>query len=205
MNTQDQELRPPYVEFVTRVKEDRSELTAHGTWAVRDVIVAKITRPGQKDTVEREAEGWILDLRKQAADNRIPHSWPQHFSAALKAYKEGLELPVNGVPIKGWGLLTPAQQETVVRAGIKTVEDLAAASAEAIAHVGMGGIVWRDAAKSWLAQGKDKGAVAQEVADLKRDNAALKEELANRDEQLKELVARVAALEPPPKQKVGPL
>lgn len=191
--------RPPYVEFITRSVEDKGRgMTEYGTWHVRDLIIAKITRPGQKDTVERVAEEWVADLRRQAADGRVPMSWARGFAERLAAYKDGQELPPDGIPIKGWQLLTPAQQETVIRAGIKTVEDLAAANAEAVGKIGMGAVTWKQAAVAWLAQGKDKGAVAAQVADLQRDNEVLQAALTEAQSQLKALAAEIAGLRPSP-------
>lgn len=195
LDPQNPEHRPPYVEFVTRAVEDRTkEWNELGMYGVKDVIIAKITRPGQRDTVERLAEEWVVDLHKQANDGRIPREWATQFGRALEAFRNGQELPLDGTPIRGWNLLTPAQQETVIRAGIRTVEDLAALNQEGIGKIGMGGITWKNAAQAWLQQGRDKGAVAAEVADLKRDNEALKEELAKRDEQMQDILRQLGEL-----------
>lgn len=200
---QSNEERPPYVEFVTRAVEDRTQAkTDYGTYPVKDIILAKITRPGQKDTVERLADEWIENLKKQAGDQRIPFSWVQHFSAALESFKTGQELPLNGIAIRGWQLLTPAQQETVIRAGIRTVEDLAALNQEGIGRLGMGAVTWKNAATAWLDQGKDKGAVADQIATLKRDNAQLNETVAGLLETVKALQAQQA---PPPQSPASTL
>lgn len=199
LDPQNPDHRPPYVDFVTRSVEDRAQPKNDlGMYHLKDLVIAKITRPGQKDTVERDAEDWVKSLHKQAHDGRIPQAWVEHFSRALEAYKQGQEVPVNGTPIRGWGCLTPAQQETIVRAGVRTVEDLAALNAEGIAKLGMGGVTWKNAATAWMAQQRDKGAVASEVADLKRDNTALQESLAEAHANIKLLSEQLAALRPEP-------
>jgi hypothetical protein len=196
MQQQNPNDRPPYVKFITRPVEDRSTEIIKGKYGFRDIHLAQITRPGQKDTVERVAQEWIDDLHRQAADSRIPQTWPEGFQKMYDAWKNGQEVPVEGTPIRGWPLLSPAQQETILLAGIRTVEDLATMSDEAVRHIGTGGVTFRNTAKGWLDQANDKGAVAAEVATLKRDNESLTEQNKEMREQLAALSARLDALAP---------
>ncbi len=184
---------PPYVEFVKRAVEDRSQEVVRGAYGFRDIHIAKITRPGQKDTVERLAEEWLADLWKQSRDGRIPTSWAEGFEKKFQAWQTGQEIPADGTPIRGWALLSPAQQEIIVSKGIRSVEDLAACSEEAIRGIGMGAVEFRNKARAWVEQYKDKGAVAAQVATLQRDNEALKETLAQLREQLDALTPKKEA------------
>lgn len=173
LNPNDPNNRPPYVQFKTVAIEDRAQSLAQGHYVAKDVILAQITRPGQRDTVEREVTQWLADLDKQAQDGRIPPHWATQFRQMYETYKTGETPPENGTPIKGWQLLSPAQQQVVLKAGIRTVEDLATASAEALGHIGMGAITWQQKAKTWLTAAKDTGQIVERLQTLERDNAQL--------------------------------
>jgi hypothetical protein len=172
------DMRPPYVRFERRPVEDRTKLLQSGRYGFKDVDIACITSPGQKDIVERPAQEWLTYLAKQADDGRIPSTWVEHFRKTYDSWQQGQEAPVSGTPIKGWALLSPAQQENVIQANIRSVEDLAAANDSAIGAIGMGGLTYRDKARAWLAESEKQGSTAEQLASLQRDNEALKAQVA---------------------------
>lgn len=196
-NPNDPNNRPPYVQFKFVAMEDRAASLSAGHYVGKDVVFAAITRPGQKDTIEREALGWLADLDKQARDGRIPSNWPAQFRQAFEAFVKGEEIPENGTPIRGWTVLGPAQQQAVIKAGIRTIEDLAAASAEALGHIGMGAIAWQQKAQAWLKAAKDTGQIVERLQTLERDNA----QLAKDNEILLAEVKRLNSLVPSQKEK----
>lgn len=177
MNQQDIQNLPPYVVFEKRAVEDRAKELSAGVYGVKDVDFVKVTRPGQRDTVEKEAEAWVSELEKKARDNLAPQSWADHFRKQYEAWKLGQELPLNGTPIKGWQLLSPAQQQNLITFGIRTVEDLAGASDEAIQRLGMGAMSLKQKAANWLSEGKDKGASAARMTALEIENKELRDKL----------------------------
>lgn len=174
--TPDPNSMPPYVTFEKRPVIDRTKELSQGVYGFRDVNMAFITRPGQRDTVEKEAEVWLAELATRAKDGFIPAQWPPHFQALYEAWKKGEEAPVNGTPITGWALLSPAEQKTILAVGIRSIEDLSTLSDEAVRAVGMGASVWKQKAIDWLRAAKDTGPLVAELATLKRDNATLKEQ-----------------------------
>jgi hypothetical protein len=180
MQMNSNEEKPPYVVFELRAVEDRNASVKEGRYIAKDVIFAQITRPGSRDTHEEEAEQWLLKLAKRAADGIIPQGWVSKFSTELEAFKKNETLPEAGTPIKGWQIISPAVQTQIIRAGFRTVEDLAAAPEVELVSIGMGGPTWREKARAWIAEGKEKGASAEKVADLTQkvtDLTALVEKL----------------------------
>jgi polyhydroxyalkanoate synthesis regulator phasin len=100
-------------------------------------------------------------------------------------------MPLNGEPIKGWGVISPAQQANLIAINILTVEDLAAVNDEGCRRIGMGAAELRDKAKAWLSQMADKGPLTQENALLKGENVALKGENETLKARVKELSERL--------------
>lgn len=194
MQGQDINSLPPYVVFSYRAVENREEEIKKGKYGFKDVAFAAITRPGQRDTVEKEAEAWLDDLEKKANDGAVPAAWVPHFRAKFDAWKKGEEIPEEGIPLKGWPLLTPGEVAAITQSGIKTVEALAGASDEALKLIGMGAAVWKSKAKNFLDAASGTGALVARTATLERDNADLRAKL-------EETLALVRQLTPPPEKK----
>lgn len=173
--------RPPYVAFETRAIEDRTASIEAGHYVAHDVDYVVITPAGSKDQIERIAEEWLAQIRRQAGEGKYNPVWVQHFEAVYRQWKETNTIPENGTSIKAWPLLSPAQVATVLAANIRTVEDLATANEDAIRRLGMGGRDLKTKAVAWLDSAKDAGKVAAE-------NAALKLELDGLREQVQELM-----------------
>lgn len=183
---------PPYVRFSVMPVEDRTQLLTNGKYGFRNVEVAHVTRPGQRDTVVREAEAWLADLQKRSADGMVPANWFTHFSAMYEAWKKGLEMPMEGTPLRGWSLLLPAAVENLLLLGFQTVEQLAAADETAVQRIGVGGVRMRELARDWLASSdQGKAAAAQEA--LRVENAALRERVDTLARQIADLTARLPA------------
>jgi len=155
--------RPPYVAFEVRAVEDRTKLLSEGHYGTKDVDFAIITRPGDRDTVEKPALEWLKELAVKAKQEMIPQTWVVAFNAAYKAWKEGEELPVDGVPIKGWPILSPSAQKDILAAGIRTVEDLAAAPESTLALIGTGALTFKQKAAAWLLAANDFGKVTEQM------------------------------------------
>jgi hypothetical protein len=106
---------------------------------------------------------------------------------------KGEDLPESGTPIKGWGLLSPAVQEMLIHAGIRTVEDLSRLPDGDLPRLGMGMHHYREKAKAFLETASTSGAIVEEIANLKTklaDAVAMIEKLSGEN---KALVAKVSA------------
>lgn len=184
---------PPFVRFSEMPVEDRNILLENGRYGFRDVKIAHITRPGQRDTVVKEAELWLNDLKKASADGHIPPEWYPHFRSLYDNWCKGLELPVAGTPIRGWTVLSPSQVENLLLLNFRTVEELAAANEAAIQRIGLGGLRMREMARDWLAAA-DNGKAAAQLEAQRVQNETLTLQIEALQAQVKRLSAAQEAV-----------
>lgn len=181
------EERPAYVTFEIRAVEDRNATIKNGYYSTRDVEFALVTPPYSKDCIEMECGVWLKKNDDDERNGRIPAKWRDAWKAAYTAWKSGQELPLDGYPIKGWGVLSPSQQQNLLAVGIKTVQDLARANDEGLRRIGMGAVDLKNRATAWLKAEAGPGKLAQE-------NAALKVKVDDQAEQIKQLAETVDEL-----------
>ena len=179
--------RPSYVRFERLAVEDRAASIRDGQYVARDVDYALITAAGSKDIFKTKAVQWMADLKQQAAIEKIPLAWVDHYKKQYDAWLNGQELPINGTPIKGWGVISPAQQTTLIHNNVFTVEDLATLNDEGLRRIGMGAVQLRTKAAAWVAQLADKGPLTQEIAAVRTENVTLKLSMESMQKQLDEL------------------
>ena len=173
------EERKPYVRFERMSVEDAAATLAAGRYVAKDVDYVLITPPYSKDVFKQKVKNWFEQLNADAANGRIPDTWIHDWRKMYEMYQKGQDIPLNGTPIRGWGVISPAQQETLTRMHILTVEDLAGVNAEGINRIGMGAVDLKNRAQAWLAQLNDSGKVTLEVAALKNENDVLKKSVEN--------------------------
>lgn len=160
--------RPPYVVFKMIPQEDRAASEESGHYVSKDVCFAVITPQGSKDKIERNADEWIKYITDQAKEGRFPQEWVSGYKHALAEYREGREVPESGTPIVNWPALSEAQRENILRANIRTVEDLANANEAACAEIGMGARALKQQAQAWLDASEGVGKTAAELGKLRR-------------------------------------
>ena len=106
----------------------------------------------------------------------------KRFERHYQAFKQRVELPLEGTPLSEWPVITRSQAEELAFASVKTVEQLANMS-DAIASGFMGGQMFKAKAQKWLEQAKSDVSVGQ-----------LEAELAKRDAQIEALSAKLESL-----------
>lgn len=183
----EREARPAFVTFERVAVEDKAASLKAGHYVAKDVDYALITPSYSKDVMKHKVSTWFPQLEIDLKNGRIPESWVNTYKKQYEAFKNGQELPLEGTPIKGWGVISPAQQETLIKMRVLTVESLAEMNDEGVKRVGMGGLELKHKAKAWLSQLKDKGAATIEIADLKQklSNAdAVNKALVEKNEEL---------------------
>lgn len=158
----------PYVRFERVAVEDKAATLAAGHYVARDVDMAYITPPYSKDIMKYKVLSWFDQLKTDSINGRIPAEWIDKYQIAYAAWQKGQELPVDGFPIKGWGVCSPAQQETLIKMHVLTVEQLAGMNHEGLQRVGMGGVDLKNKAGAWLQALKKAGPVTIENAALKK-------------------------------------
>jgi hypothetical protein len=130
--------------------------------------MANITPHCSKDIMKYKVINWFNQLKTDVLNGRIPQEWLDKYQVAYQAWQRGQELPIDGFPIKGWGVCSPAQQETLIKMHILTVEQLADVTHEGIQRIGMGGVDLKNKATAWLQALKKAGPVTVQNAALKK-------------------------------------
>lgn len=184
----DRQERPPYVVFEVRTVEDKKEGLRLGRYVARDVDYALVTPAYTKDCVVNTVDRFFLNAESNAKNNRIPNEWLEAWRKMYAAWKNGQEMPLDGTPIKGWGVISPAQQEMLIRMSVHTVEDLAGINDEGMRRYGMGGLDLKNKAKNWLASIKDHGPTTMKLSALEKENENLTVELNSLKEKMDKLL-----------------
>jgi hypothetical protein len=189
--------RPPFVRFERRPIEDKEASLKAGHYVARDIDFALITPPSSKDVFIQKVPAWFDQLQNDLVNERIPEAWVKQYKEAYEAWKRGEEPPLHGSPIKGWGMISPAIQETLVRMHILTIEDLAAINAEGITRIGMGALDLKTKARVWLDQNKNLGPLTMEMASDKAKIRTLEDQVATLSGQVEKLMNQAQQQEPP--------
>jgi hypothetical protein len=93
------------------------------------------------------------------------------------AWKKGYETPESGTSLRAWAGVNSAQVEALMRAHVRTVEELAAMPDHALPKVHLPGMhLLRQQANEYLAN-KDKSEIAKQLAEQKAANEAMAERL----------------------------
>jgi len=195
----------PFVRFEKTAVEDKAASLAAGRYVAMDVDIANITPPYSKDIMKYKVKNWFVQLETDARNNRIPLEWVDKYKTAYELWQKGQELPLDGIPIKGWGVCSPAQQETLIKMHILTVEQLADVNHEGLQRIGMGAIDLKNKATAWLKSLKKSGAITIENAEMKRkvdEQAATITSLENKIESLARLVETLSTSMPIPELQI---
>lgn len=189
--------RPANVKFELQAVEDIAASRAEGRYIARDVEYVHVKAQGGVDTVSYKVATWLQRIEDDARAYRIPWSWVEQWKAQLEAWRKKQDIPLFGTPIKGWGVISPAQQEMLLHMDVRTVEDLAKMNDEALRRYGMGAIDMKNKATAWLSQTAEKGPLTQELAALKRDNEIKNGQITTLMRQVDELRRMVPTLTTP--------
>lgn len=181
----------PYVRFERVAVENKAETMKQGRYVAIDVDYALVTAPYSKDIFKQKAATWLSQMELDAQQGRINPEWVTKFKKQYDAWRNGQELPPDGTPILGWGVISPAQQQNLIRMNILTVETLAAINDEGQSRIGMGAVELKTKAKAWLSQLNDKGPLTMEIAATKAENAQLSIKVETLQKQVEALMTAV--------------
>lgn len=181
--------KPPYVIFETRAVEDRAASVEQGHYVAKDVVFAVITPAGSKDRIEKVAEDWLKDLGEAVRQERFPSAWLQAYQQAHKHWLETREVPENGIPVSQWPGVSPAQTKMLLDLNLRSVEQVAEASEEAMSRMGMGGRALKAKAQAFLDAANSEGKLAGTLDALRQEVEALKLRDTQREAELKRLQA----------------
>lgn len=188
------EERPPYIRFEKKAIENKVETLKQGHYVATDVDYVFVTLPGGRDVFASTVDKWLERQEVYARSNRIKPEWLDMYKKSYERWKNDEEIPENGTPIRGWVVLSPAQTDIILHAGIRTVEDLAVCNDEAMRRLGMGGRDLVNKAKSWLRSASDHGQVALQNAALEKENENLKVTVSSLEEKVEILMRKVDSI-----------
>ena len=193
--------RPPFIKFEVRPHEDRNASIEAGHYVAVDVDYAVITPAGSKDEIPRIFNEWIEQLTQGIRDGRFKPEYVQAIKGMYEAWKEGLEIPVDGTPIRGWPVLGPSDQENVIAVRIRTVEDLAEANEQTLMSLGIGSRTMKQKAQAWLDSSNSNGKATEKISALQSELKDQKNVNEKLQENLDILMIRLEALESNPVKK----
>jgi len=126
------------------------------------------------DPVEYEDVPWVMIINKGDPKSIIDRPkrdvdekrWPEHW----KAFIEGTEVPIGGIPLKEFPMLTPADIATCHRYHIRTVEDLADYPDVQLRNIGSRGTSLKQKAVKFLEyrKGPDIEALTKRITELEK-------------------------------------
>lgn len=185
--------RPAYVRFERVPVEDAEKSRSAGHYVARDVDYALITPAYTKDVMKYEVGAWFKKMEHRVQTGRLKPEYLKHYKSQYEAFKDGAEPPLEGLPVKGWSMISPAMQETLHRMNIKTVEDAALMNEDAIRRIGMGAVDVKQKAIATLKGANDTGKLAMENAQLKSKLEVAEANVEKLTADLNELAAYVKA------------
>lgn len=189
-----QSARPPYVRFDYKDMEDRAETMKQGRYVSKPVPFAYITSPGSKDEIEKDAEEWLDNMRRQAMQGReYLNQWHDHFKRLYETFKLGHELPETGTPIRTCPIFRPAEVAAILAANVRTLEDLDSANEETLSRIGIGSRTLQARTREYISAARNVGASSEQVVALTERVKALEALLAEREEALKASKPKKAA------------
>lgn len=107
----------------------------------------------------------------------LRHRWAM-IEPAYEAWKKGAELPVNGTPLGAWPGINQDQAQVFIRAGLRTVEDVASMPDSVLTKVHLPNVrEFRQQAKAFL-EATDRNVVADKLAQQDKQIQDLNERLA---------------------------
>ena len=135
-----------------------------------DVVMVTIINKGDPKS--------IIERPKRKEDEK---RWPTHW----KAFVEGTEAPLEGIPLKEFPALTPAEIATCQRYHVRTVEDLADYPDVQLKNLGGRGVSMKQKAIKFLSyRNGDTKELLDRIAELEKrlgDNTGDVSERSERD------------------------
>lgn len=179
LNSPDQKMLPPRLRFDYEAREDREKTIETGIYTPKNVVMVYLTTAGSKDEHPAIYEEWIKQKHKDAQNQRIPYEWVHTFQKMYEMFMNEQEIPETGIAIRSSLMFSPAEQQQILAANIRTLEELAECNETAIAAMGMSGRAFKERAKNALAAA-DQNKVALQIEKL---SVALEEALSTIEEQ----------------------
>jgi hypothetical protein len=209
------DVRRPFIKFERQAVEDRAMSAQSGVYMARDKDFIIIIPHGSEGKTElrEEYDFWLAKMEKQVGptrapgsdagtpfivESRFPREWLDEIKKGYAAWLKGEELPVDGTPLRQWAVLPPSMLNNFLAQNIRTIEELAGASDEAINPCGMGAVTFRNQAQNWIKINKEneRNKLVTGLARLEQDNVQLRQQNADMLKQIQELITRLPNTDP---------
>ena len=161
------------VKFFTQQKEDKTASLAEGRPIFKDVEYVDIKVPGQRS-------GGAC----RPATYRDKQRFPRHYAA----YKQRVEMPLEGTPLGEWPLMSRSQVEELSYHNVKTVEQLVGMSDSAASQF-MGMNTLKAKGKMWLEKTEETQRINQ-IQSLETSNVEKDEKIETLQNQVLSLMER---------------
>jgi hypothetical protein len=133
------------------VPEERDERVTNQTWK------------------EVEVTPWEDTLRYKVRNGLISQQYVDYCLRQYSVWKEKGDVPLDGFPVVEWNMISPAQQRSLIDAGINTVERVAEMNEEAMEVVGMGARDIKKKAETWINAGVESAQATARILNLEQE------------------------------------
>lgn len=168
------------VKFYLKSVQDKSASAQEGRPIFVEKEYVSILVPGKRDGVARPAT----------------HSDKQRFPQHYQAFKQRVEMPVEGTPLSEWTLINRSLADELAFHNIKTVEQLADVPDNLLQNVN-GLAMFKTKAIDWLEATKD----SKILSTLREENKGLEDKLDQATTTIEALTKRLDELEEASKKK----
>jgi len=184
--------RPPHLRF-ERIAVENPTATREAGYSISvDIDYVTVTQAGGGGNgVKWKIKQWKDYMDREVINGRFHQKWQEDALEAYRRWQNGQEVPVNGTPIRGWLVISPAAQANLIAKGILTVEDLAALNDEGMRRIGMGAVELKNKALAALQAAKSTGPLIAENANMKSELAILKGNYAELERKFNEVLTRL--------------
>jgi hypothetical protein len=182
----------PHISFYEESVKDNEASKEDGQARFKNVYMIRVRQVGSKDFIVKNADEWLEHIEKI---KQFPPDWISAFKRGYEAYKNDQEIPVEGFAIKMWPAINKAMADTVLAAGVRTVEELAAANEETLKRIGIGARQLQNDARAWRDSAKNTGIVSTELSNLRAENEQRKEREKDLLTRIDELARQVQGLQ----------
>lgn len=171
----------PFISFERKAIEDKQKSLQYGRYIAKDVDYVTIHSPYSRDTVIYPVDKWLENSEEKVMRGSLKQEWFEDWKKKHSIWLSRQASPANGTPVRGWGVLSPAQQETVISLDVLTVEDIVRSDKM---HLIEGGKEIKQKAVTWLQALNDRGPLIQKLSELTAENDRLKEVIKTFEEKL---------------------
>jgi hypothetical protein len=180
----DRKPKPAFVRYERRAEEDKPKSLQYGRYIAKDVDYAIIQSSYSKDTVIYPIKRFMEEMEIKVRNGVIPE---EHFNTWKSNYEIWIKrqtTPNSGTPVRGWGLISPAQQEMIINMDILTIEDIIKENVKMTSMPN--GKEIRQKAITWLQTLNDRGPLIHKITELTEENDKLKAIIANFEEKFQQ-------------------